>query len=85
MNLSLYGDDDGGMKDLEEEDRELRGMSSSSSNLFFSVSGRIVEDVNVLFRRCFHRSCSFSRGEAAPGGTVGMTIPVLAWNKNLRN
>jgi hypothetical protein len=33
------------MKDLEEEDRELRGMSSSSSNLFFSVSGRIVEDV----------------------------------------
>jgi hypothetical protein len=40
MNLSLCGDDDGGMKDLEEEDHDKdRRMNSSSLYLFSSVCG----------------------------------------------
>ena len=59
-SLSLCGDGDGGMKDLEEEDRgEDRRMSSSSPDLFFSVRGRTVAAVNVFRLWPLHESCSF--------------------------
>jgi hypothetical protein len=51
----MCGDVDGGMKDLEEEDRgEDQRMSSSSSDLF-SVRGRTVVDVNVFRLYPLHR------------------------------
>jgi hypothetical protein len=49
-SLSLCGDGDGGIKDLEEEDHgEDQNMSSFLPDLFFSVHERTVVDIYVRF------------------------------------
>jgi hypothetical protein len=49
LSLSLCGVDDGGMKDLDEEDHnEDRRKSSASPDLFFSIRGRTLVAVNVF-------------------------------------
>jgi hypothetical protein len=49
----------GGMDDLEEGDRRSRGCSSSSSDLFFSLLGRVVAAVIRIVYAPFTKVCPF--------------------------